>query len=146
MPVRAIALITLAAVLAAQQQPSRSAMQIAEDARLRDSVSLTPLRAGLRVSNPALQALALRGLGRLEWLDVVPELLPSLNSSSAAVRIDAVNALAQAAVGSGSPAAARAAAANQVFDALRARAARETDMSVRAALARSITRLQLTQA
>jgi cyclophilin family peptidyl-prolyl cis-trans isomerase len=68
----------------------------AEDARAED---VSPLLEGLRSSDPRLQRLAARGLGRLERPEHASALLPLLDSSVAEVRAEVVNALGQTGAG-----------------------------------------------
>jgi cyclophilin family peptidyl-prolyl cis-trans isomerase/HEAT repeat protein len=67
-----------------------------EDARAED---VSPLLEGLRSSDPRLQRLAARGLGRLERPEHASALLPLLDSSVAEVRAEVVNALGQMGAG-----------------------------------------------
>jgi cyclophilin family peptidyl-prolyl cis-trans isomerase/HEAT repeat protein len=113
---------------------------------------MRPLREGLRSSDPLLQKLAVRAFGRLEDPAFMAEVVPFLKASVSDVRIETAQALAQMAVGRGASdggggaqgaAAARAAAAGLAYAELAQAADSERDIRVRAALARSLSRIPL---
>jgi cyclophilin family peptidyl-prolyl cis-trans isomerase/HEAT repeat protein len=113
----------------------RAAIALAEDRRAEDDRGLAPIRQGLK-GDPALQVLAVRALGRLERVSLVPEIAPLLESSSPAVRMEAANALGQAVL---------RAEAGPASGPLTARARVETDPAVLGVLARTIGRLPYQQ-
>jgi len=132
--------VLLLAVLAAPgglaaQEPSRQAMLSAEDRRSMAEADLAPLLNGLRSPNEAVAVAALRGLGRFERGTLVARVVPALDDSRPLVRIEAIWALGQ--LGQDS------AAAPTVATILLDRLALNTDLSVQAALARSLARLPL---
>jgi HEAT repeat protein len=69
----------------------------AEDARAHTARDLATMRAGLKAKNPALRRYAVRGSGRLERAEVLVDIVPMLDDSSAVVRAAAADALAQGA-------------------------------------------------
>jgi cyclophilin family peptidyl-prolyl cis-trans isomerase/HEAT repeat protein len=71
----------------------------AEDARAGSPEQLEVMRAGLDHDEPALRAMAVRGLGRLERADLAADIARLLGDRDAGVRASAANALAQAARG-----------------------------------------------
>jgi cyclophilin family peptidyl-prolyl cis-trans isomerase/HEAT repeat protein len=113
----------------------RAAIVAAEDRRAEDDRGLAPIREGLKGA-PALQVLAVRALGRLERAALVPEIAALLESSSAAVRMEAANALGQAVLRADAGAASAP---------LTARARVETEPAVLGVLARTLGRLPYQQ-
>ena len=113
----------------------RAAIAAAEDRRAEDDRGLAPIREGLK-GEPALQVLAVRAMGRLERVSLVPEITPLLESPSAAVRMEAANALGQAVL---------RAEAGAASAALTARVRVETDPAVLGVLARTLGRLPYQQ-
>jgi cyclophilin family peptidyl-prolyl cis-trans isomerase len=69
---------------------------IAEDSRAPTMESLQTILNGTRSSDPAVRAVAVRALGRLERLDLVKSITPLLEDSDPGVRREAANALGQA--------------------------------------------------
>jgi len=100
--------VVAAALSVSAQTQRRSAQQNSQDSRrlitllaLEDSRAPTTqetaaLVDAARTQDPAIQAAAVRALGRLERRDVITDLLGFLNASSPDVRAEAANALAQA--------------------------------------------------
>lgn len=137
--------VSLAAAIAAQTSAARTssggdsalkqAIIAAEDARATETADLQPLLDGVRSNSPAIQALAVRALGRLERPSVIPNILPLLAATSATVRAEAANALAQAVQGPGKPDSNAAAAP------LHERLKSETDPMVRGVLYEAVGRL-----
>jgi cyclophilin family peptidyl-prolyl cis-trans isomerase/HEAT repeat protein len=130
----ALLLASLAAI-GAQGQPAtpaavRHAIVAAEDGRA-EGAALKPILDGLKHSDPAIQRLAVRALGRLERVEHAPAITPLLSASDPEVRAEAVNALAQV-----TPADPRA-----VADLLLKRLASEQHPGVQGALAAAIGRL-----
>ncbi len=121
---------------AADAATLRAAIAVAEDRRAEDERGLAPIREGLKAGDASLQVLAVRAMGRLERASLVPEIAPLLESPSAAVRMEAANALGQAVL--------RAEAASAVAP-LTARARVETDPAVLGVLARTLGRLPYQQ-
>jgi cyclophilin family peptidyl-prolyl cis-trans isomerase/HEAT repeat protein len=72
-----------------------------EVARAPAPADLQVLIDAARTGSPSVQQVAVRALGRLERPTVIPAITPLLASSSAAVRAEAANALAQAVQGRG---------------------------------------------
>lgn len=107
-------------------------MMEAEDARGNGPAGLRPLEEGLASSNPDIQRLAVRGVGRLERLENLPLIVPLLSSSHASVRAEAVNALGQAVWSTNG---------DGVADLLLVHIDRETDPVVRGVVARTLGRL-----
>ncbi|MBI3262094.1 MAG: peptidylprolyl isomerase [Acidobacteria bacterium] len=124
----------LPALVAAQGSPDtaavRHAIVVAEDSRA-EGAALKPILDGLKDSDPAIQRLAVRALGRLERTEHTPAITPLLSAPDAEVRAEAANALAQ--VTSADPRA--------VADLLLKRLAREQHPGVQGALAAAIGRL-----
>lgn len=109
------------------------AMASAEDRRAVERGEMAPLLRGLDAVNaPAVQVAAVRGLGRLERVELVADIARLFESPVPAVRVEVANALGQAAATGD---------ARIALEPLRARAAVEQDADVRGALARSIGRL-----
>ena len=77
----------------------RDAMLDEEDARGTTASGIQSLREGLIATDPVLQRLAVRGIGRLEDPEFIPLTFPLLFSDDETVRAEAVNAMAQAAFG-----------------------------------------------
>lgn len=118
-----------------------SAILSAEDSRPAQARALGPLAGGLRYPDPEIRRLTVRGLGRLErdsmrsdrGILYLTDLISfALHDSSATVRAEAANALAQA-VSHGNPGPAR--------DSLVARLKNERDPRVRGATAEALGRL-----
>ena len=102
---------------------------------MEDERGLAPIREGLK-GEPALQVLAVRAMGRLERVSLVPEIAPLLESPSPAVRMEAANALGQAVL---------RAEAGPASAPLVARARVESDLAVLGVLARTLGRLPFQQ-
>ncbi len=75
---------------------SAQAIVNAEEARAPEPADVQVLVKSTRSSSASIQVLAVRALGRLERVAVVPDILPSLASPIAEVRVEAANALGQA--------------------------------------------------
>ena len=73
----------------------RQAMVAAEDSRASTEASLAPLMQGLASSDPDIQLMAVRGVGRLERSQLVEAIVPLLGADTAELRAEAVNALGQ---------------------------------------------------
>ncbi len=132
---RSLALLTVAAVTVAAAMVSSA---------------LPPLARSLAAqgSSGALSAKEVRDLGRLERPDMVPVILPSLSSSSADVRAEAANALAQSlwALRGAHGAQAGESFPGMADSALRARLGRERDPIVVASIAQALGRLPFASA
>src|SRR5687768_13411690 len=76
-------------------------MLAAEDARVTDSAGLAPLVEGLRSADPEVRRIAARAIGRLERRENLYLVQPMLTDASAAVRAEAMNAVAQIAKADG---------------------------------------------
>lgn len=124
-----------------------AAILAAEDTRAERDEELRILLDGAQDSSPAIQTLAVRALGRLERRDVIPRLLVALSASSAQVRAETANALAQALTGAPLREKSPSAPGDQVravMQPLLHAAAKETDGPALAAFARSLARLPYT--
>ena len=109
----------------------RHAMLVAEDARPTTRAEAAPLLRGLRSSSPDVVRLAVRGLGRLERPEFMPELTDALTHRHAAIRAEAANAIAQCAAG----------APASTWSVLAARLDEEHETVARAALLDALGRL-----
>jgi HEAT repeat protein len=118
-----------------------SAILSAEDSRPTSVQALGPLAGGLRYPDPEMRRLAVRGLGRLESdtvhspngpLSLIEVISYALHDSSAAVRLEAANAMAQAAQHGSS---------ESTRDSLLVQLKVEHDFRVRGMIARSLGRL-----
>ncbi len=129
-----LVLLVGAPVLSTQQEDRalRTAMLEAEDTRAEGPEGLAPLLQGLRSPNPETQRLAVRALGRLERVSLVPSILPLLTSRAPAVRAEAANALGQSVVHGN---------ANMVTSRLIDRLRREEDPVVGGTIAQTLGRL-----
>jgi cyclophilin family peptidyl-prolyl cis-trans isomerase len=119
----------------ADQAALRQAIIAAEDARGLEPADLQPLIDGAKSNSPETQQLAVRALGRLERESVVPNILPSLTSTSPVVRAEAANALAQAVQGPGTH------DVSAVARPLRERLGVETNPTVRGVIYEALGRL-----
>ena len=110
---------------------------LAEDARAPTSESLQTIITGTRNSDPAVRAVAVRALGRLERPGLARSITPLLADSDPGVRREAANALGQATLdATGSEPECLAVAA-----ALTDRLALEGDSAVRGVILRTLGRL-----
>lgn len=98
-PFLSLALLCAAAAsLTAQGAPSSDPLQRllrAEDARGTGADGIVPLREALTGRDTLLRRLAVRGMGRFQRSEFIPDLLPLLGDPVPAVRREAANALAQ---------------------------------------------------
>ena len=78
------------------QAARRLAILALEDSRAPTAQDTAALVDAARAQDPAMQAVAVRALGRLERRDVITDLIGFLGASSPEVRAEAANALAQA--------------------------------------------------
>ncbi len=115
----------------------RAAIIDTEDARAAGPAGLQPLEDGLASSDPDIQRLAVRAVGRLEKPENIGLVVPLLASPDASVRAEAVNALGQSVLG---------ADGDEVADRLFAHLANEEDGDVRGVVARTLGRLQYGEA
>src|SRR5687768_12258425 len=122
----------------------------AEDARAIDSTAIVPLVQGLQAPDAETRRVAVRALGRIEWRQHLDLVEPLLSDPSAAVRTEALNALAQIAKGDAAAVAARAAVGDldsrlsawtSVQSVVLDLATRERKPAVRGAIARALGRL-----
>ncbi|HEX2445251.1 MAG TPA: peptidylprolyl isomerase [Vicinamibacterales bacterium] len=110
---------------------------LAEDGRAPTAESLQTIITGTGSSDPAVRAVAVRALGRLERLGLADSITPLLEDSDPGVRREAANALGQATLeATGSEPACLAVAA-----ALTDRLALEGDAAVRGVILRTLGRL-----
>ena len=102
-----LALLALALHAAGAGAQPASVMRLsilqAEDRRAPNAADLALLRSGSRRSDPDLVVVAVRALGRLERVSLLPDILPLLAHALPEVRAEAANALAQAAQGAPRP-------------------------------------------
>ncbi|MCJ7630730.1 MAG: HEAT repeat domain-containing protein [Longimicrobiales bacterium] len=105
----------------------------AEDARGHGPAGLGPLQEGLASTDPRIQAVAVRALGRFEDPELIGTIAPLLSSSHPEVRAEAVNALGQAVF---------SADGDSVAAILRGHLGGETDPGVRGAIGRTLGRLR----
>ena len=115
----------------------RAAIIDAEDARATSPEGLQPLEEGLRSTDPDIQRLAVRAVGRLERPETTDLIAPLLASPDAAVRSEAVNALGQAVFSS---------EGDGVADLLFTHLADEDDDEVRGVVARTLGRVRYGEA
>ncbi len=138
-------LFTLGARTAAAQSDGslRARILQVEDRRAPSETDRSLLTRGLRHPDTAVVLQSIRALGRLERPGVAAVLTPWLGHSSASVRAQAAEALAQAAQGfrGDSSLSHRGAAWKEIVSALSARAALERDPPVAGTLAMSLGRL-----
>jgi len=110
-----------------------AALLEAEDARGSGPTGLTPLYSALESTDSELQAMAARGLGRMEAPDRVSLISSLMSSSDPNVRAEAVNALGQAVFNS---------AGDSVAGILLRQLAEEGDPMVRGVVGRTLGRLR----
>jgi peptidyl-prolyl cis-trans isomerase B (cyclophilin B) len=111
----------------------------ARETRGPTSDELSTLRINARSANGDIARIAIRALGRLERPSLSADILPALRHRLPEVRIEAANALAQAAQGAGTPAS--SASVTPIQSALATRLGLETDPSVRGTLYEALARL-----
>ena len=124
---------------------TRTELLRAEDARGRGPKGLQPLIDGLRV--PALQQMAIRGIGRQERPDLIGHIIPYL--SHTALTATVAEALAQSLAGlppDSNRTQEQRELVDSVFRLLRDRTQAETDPIIAGSLARSIGRLPYSEA
>lgn len=156
---RAVATAVLAVVpaLSAAQGANTTRLLIlqAEGRRAPTSADLSAMRIGARSGNADTARVALRALGRLERASVIPDILPGLRHSLPEVRVEAANALAQAAQGLRNPAAGTGPGTGagtvsstlaSAQSALIARLTVDTEPGVRGAVCEALARLPYTTA
>lgn len=130
-------MLTLALAVALQayvpvQDARRAELLAAEDARAVAAAQLEVLVRAASDPDTLLQRVAVRALGRLERAELLARLEPGLAAASASVRIEAANAVAQAAYRQG---------AAEAWRMLRGRLALERVPAVRGALLAAAGRL-----
>ena len=127
----------------AQEAPrvTRLAILQAEDRRAPTARDLAVIRSGLRSGDDQTSRIAVRALGRLERPALIADLVPSLRSALPEIRIEAANAIAQAAQGWRSDKPPSAAAVDAAFAPLAARLKTESEPDVRAAICEAVGRL-----
>ena len=114
-----------------------ASLMASEDARGRSEDGLAPLLAGVDSDDPEVQAMAVRGLGRLEDPGHIPIIAAALSSGSADTRAEAVNALGQAVYRT---------EGDDVAGILLEHLGRETDPMVRGVVGRTLGRLRYAEA
>lgn len=131
----ALLLLAIPSRLVAQDLATvRQAILVAEDRRPADREGLAPVFAGLRSADPLTRRLAVRALGRQEAEGLLGDIAPILSDTIPAVRAEAANAVAQAAVHTDGI------AARQLLE---DRLQYESDPAARGALLRSLGRLAI---
>jgi cyclophilin family peptidyl-prolyl cis-trans isomerase/HEAT repeat protein len=113
----------------------------AEDRRAPTPRDLATIRAGARSSDPQTARIAARALGRLERPALIPDILPSLHNEFSEVRLEAANAVGQAAQGWKTDRPPAAAAVDAASAPLVARLRVESEPDVRAAILEALGRL-----
>jgi cyclophilin family peptidyl-prolyl cis-trans isomerase len=131
---------------AARAQTTRLAVLQAEDRRAPTANDLAIIRSGAHSGDPQTVRLAVRALGRLERPALMLDITPFLKSSLPEIRLEAANAMAQAAQGWKSDQHAPAAALDASVAALVARLKVEAEPDVRAGICEAIGRLPYTAA
>ena len=143
--VLATMLLLATATDSAAQLTTRVSILQAEDRRAPTAQDLGIIRAGARSLDGETARIGVRALGRLERPALIPDILIGLRHSLPQVRAEAANALAQAAQGMRTGAAAPVTLAS-VQSALIARLGVDDNPDVRAAVCESIARLPYTAA
>jgi len=123
------------------QGTTRLAVLQAEDRRAPTLRDMAILRSGARSSDQQTVRVAVRALGRLERPALIPDILPSLRNAFPEIRVDAANAIAQAAQGWKSDDPPAAAAVDAASAPLVARLKLEAEPAVRAAIYEALGRL-----
>lgn len=138
-----LALLSLPAFTgpAAAQTATRLTILQAADRGVASPSDLAVLRTATRNPNGDIVRLALRTLGRLERVSLIPDLLPALKHSLPEVRVEAANALAQASQGFAHPPSPPVATIQSVQASLVDRLGVETDAPVRAAVREALARI-----
>jgi cyclophilin family peptidyl-prolyl cis-trans isomerase/HEAT repeat protein len=113
----------------------------AEDRRAPTPRDLAVLRAGTRSGDDQTARAAVRALGRLERPELIPDILPALRHSLAEIRVEAANAVGQAAQGWKGDKPPAAATVDGAFAPLVARLKVEAEPEVRAAICETIGRM-----
>ena len=146
MHARALLAATAVALLAhrgAAQPPARLAILVAAERRAPATCDLAVIRAGLHSQDADTCRVAVRALGRLERPSLISDIVPLLKSPWPEVRAEAANAIGQAAQGwkgSAVNSDGLALIAQSTID----RLAVEADLTVRAALCQTLSRLPYT--
>lgn len=135
-PVRTVIVAALLGLLV-QADSVRQRLLEAEDARARTPAEVAVLEAGLGSADTVIQRVAVRAVGRLEQPAWLGRLAAAFGSPAISVRLEAANALAQAAHRQG---------ADEAFRMLRHEAAAHSDGRVQAALLMAAGRLQVSAA
>jgi cyclophilin family peptidyl-prolyl cis-trans isomerase/HEAT repeat protein len=120
--------------------PTRLAILQAEDRRAPTPRDLAIIRSGARSRDDQTVRVAVRALGRLERPALIPDIVPALRHELPEIRLEAANAIGQAAQGwkTDPPA---ASALDAVTAPLAARLAIEEEPDVRAAICETLGRL-----
>lgn len=124
---------------AAAQAPTLDQLIRAEDARARTPADLAVLRAGLASADVPTRRFAVRGLGRLERVDVLDDVIGALGDGDSGVRKAAADAVGQAVAPAGSD----GEAVGRARDALAGRLGSEADPDVRGQLAENLGRVRV---
>lgn len=123
--------------LGVQADSMRQRLLEAEDARARTPAQVATFEAGLNHADTLVQRVAVRAVGRLEQPAWLERLATAFGSPAVTVRVEAANAVAQAAHREG---------ADGAFQVLRRSPADRPDAGVHAALLRAAGRLQVSAA
>ncbi|MCC6929652.1 MAG: peptidylprolyl isomerase [Gemmatimonadaceae bacterium] len=116
----------------------------AEDARGTDADGVAPLMAALDDKSPFVRRTAVRGLGRLQRASLLDSIVPMVGDADARVRLEAVNAIAQALQELRTrdlPLVERRAMLDEAIDAIVRNAERYPDPEFRGVAARTLGRL-----
>ncbi len=113
----------------------------AEDRRAPTPRDLATIRAGARSADPQTARVGVRALGRLERPALIPDILPSLRNEFPEVRVEAANAVGQAAQGWRDEKPPAAATVDAAMAPLVARLKVEAEPDVRAAICETLGRI-----
>jgi cyclophilin family peptidyl-prolyl cis-trans isomerase/HEAT repeat protein len=134
-------LCVLGGCLLHAQQTTRLGVLQAEDRRAPTPRDLATIRAGARSGDPQTARVGVRALGRLERPALIPDILPSLRNEFPEVRVEAANAVGQAAQGWKGEKPPAAATVEAAAAPLVARLKVEAEPDVRAAICETLGRL-----
>jgi len=134
-------LVLLGGLRASAQQTTRLAILQAEDRRAASPRDLAILRYGARSSDDQTARAAIRALGRLERPLLIGDIIPALRHRLPEVRIEAANAIGQAAAGWTADRAPAASAVDTAVAPLAARLKVESEPDVRAAICETLGRI-----
>src|SRR5262249_13211287 len=120
---------------------TRLAVLQAEDRRAPAPRDLAIIRSGVHSGDDQTARVAVRALGRLERPSLIPDIVPSLRHPVTEIRVEAANAIAQAAQGWKGDKPPAASAVEAAVAPLAARLKVEAEPDVRAAIVESLGRI-----